>query len=199
MTKVVNKAKGGRKRTSGSLKIKSFNEIERHWGDVPVVDATQELRVFIQPEDVASATRKDPGACVFANACKRQFAATKVLFLKEVAYVELPTRTGERRVERFRMTPAMRGLVENFDRGKPVDGVAGFELKPMKPSETFVGKADRRRRQREHHRAALLDGTRTPVRGKQGQGAYSKPVIVVDLEVRDGRGRVRFKRTAGRS
>ena len=182
-----------RKRLSGSSNIKSYTEIKRLWGDVEVVDATQVLRVFVHPEDVEAATAKDPGACVFAQACRRQFQATNVLFLKSVAYVELPQPDGVRRAERFQMSPQMRDLVENFDRGKPVPGLAGFELLPPRPSYTLDAKLNRTRRSRT--RSALVLGSSVQSRGRQGKGAYSKPPIVVDLEVRDGRGRVQFKRT----
>ena len=182
------------KRTASCRKTKSYDEIKRHWGDIEVVDAEKDLRVFIQPEDVSSATAKDPGCCVFAQACKRQFAATKVLFWRSVAYVELPGRDGRRRVERFSLSRDMRDLIENFDKGNPVANVAGFELKKPVPSETFEGKARRNKSQGERRKKALLKGTRmTPKRGIQGEGKYSKPAIVIDLQVRNGKGQVHFK------
>lgn len=104
-------------RTSSCRKTKSYDEIKRHWGDVEVIDAEKDLRVFIQPQDLRSAKAKDPGCCVFAQACKRQFAASKVLFWRSVAYVELPGPDGRRRVERFYLSSEMRDLIENFDKG----------------------------------------------------------------------------------
>jgi hypothetical protein len=182
------------KRTSYCRKTKSYDEIKRHWGDIEVVDAAKDLRVFVQPEDVRSASAKDPGCCVFAQACKRQFAATKVLFWRSVAYVELPGPDGNRRVERFQLSPEMRDLIENFDKGNPVAELAGFELKKPRPSETFDGKSRRNSVQRARRKTALLKGSRaTPKRGAQGDGKYSKPSVVVDLEVRNGSGRVHFK------
>jgi hypothetical protein len=181
-------------RKSSSNKHKSFEHIKHYWGDVEVVDAKKDLRVFIQPEDVRSATAKDPGCCVFAQACKRQFAATKVLFWRSVAYVELPGPDGKRRVERFSLSPDMRELIENFDRGNRVAEVAGFELKKPRPSESFEGKAERMKRYSTERKEALLSGASVrPKKGKQGEGAYSKPAVVVDLEVRNGSGRVHFR------
>ena len=180
-------------RNSSLSKTKSFEEIKRHWGDVEVVDARKDLRVFIQPSDVKSASPKDPGCCVFAQACKRQFAATKVLFWRSVAYVELPGPDGTRRVERFGLSPEMRDLIENFDRGNSISTLAGFELKALRPSERFEEKAKRMKRYAGSHKKALLKGTASRSKnGIQGQGAYSKPAVVVDLEVRNGSGRVRF-------
>ena len=174
---------------------KSLKEIKRVWGDVEVVDAPKDLRVFIQPQDVKKATKKDPGCCVFAQACKRQFDATKVLFWRSVAYVELPGPGGKRRVERFILSSDMRDLIENFDKGNEVATLAGFELKAPGPSRTFEGNAARHRKYAEMKRKALIKGVRKgEKRGNQGDGRYSKPSIVVDLEVRHGTGRVQFKK-----
>jgi hypothetical protein len=191
-----------KKQKSMSRNTKSFEEIKRHWGDLEVIDARKDLRVFIQPEDVRSATAKDPGCCVFAQACKRQFSASKVLFWRSVAYVELPGPDGKRRVERFILSPEMRDLIENFDKGNTVADVAGFELKKPRPSHTLAGKIQKNRAWQEKRRKALLKGTALGSRraipgakkGDQGEGKYSKPALVIDLEVRDGKGRVQFKK-----
>ena len=167
-------------------------EIKRHWGNIEVIDSVRDLRVFIQPQDIASATEKDPGCCVFAQACKRQFAATKVLFWRSVAYVELPGQDGIRRVERFQISPQMRGLIEAFDRGLPVVPEAGFELKRVRDSERFEYREQKKKASKAR---ALLKGTSSGKRkGDQGKGAFSKPALVIDLEVRNGSGRVQFKK-----
>jgi hypothetical protein len=89
----------------------------------------------------------------------------------------------------------MRDLIENFDKGNKVADVAGFELKRPRPTETLEGKLKKNRAWKERNRKALLNGTARCKRGAQGKGKYSKPAIVVDLEVRDGKGRVQFKNT----
>jgi len=171
---------------------KAHEAIKRHLGDLEVVDAPSDLRVFVQPEDVKSATAKDPGCCVFAQACKRQFAATKVIFWRAIAYVDIPGPDGKRRVERFLLSPQMRDLIENFDRGNEVVSSAGFNLKAPSPGRTLAGQSEYKKRAK---KAALIKGTSTAQkRGSQGKGAYSKPAIVVDLEVRNGSGRVHFKK-----
>lgn len=177
----------------GQFNSPANQAIRRLWGDVEVVDADQNLRVFIQPEDVKGAVAKDPGACVFARACMRQFKASKVMFFKSVAYVELPGPKGKRRVERFMMSPQMRDLVENFDRGNPVPEVCGFELAKPRPSKTLEGE---RRRNRKHGRNALISGAvqSSPTATGRGKGAYERPPLVVDLSVRNGSGRVHFRK-----
>jgi hypothetical protein len=183
-----------KKKASLRPNTKAYDEIKRHLGDLEVIDAPKDRRVFSQPEDVKTATTKDPGCCVFAQACKRQFAATKVIFWRAVAYVDIPGPDGTRRVERFRLSPQMRDLIENFDRGNKVAESAGFELKAPPPSQTLAGQAEYKKRKK---KTALIKGTSTAQkRGIQGHGAYSKPAIVVDLEVRNGSGRVHFKKAA---
>jgi hypothetical protein len=184
-----------RNRGLSQKSIKSYEEIKRIWGDVEVVDAKNDLRVFIQQEDVNSATQKDPGCCVFAQACKRQFSATKVLFWKTVAYVELPGKDGRPRVERFFLSSEMRELIENFDKGKPIASMAGFELKKPCLSKTFEGARRCFKKANTKKRKALLNGIKLFSRnGEQGIGAYSKPAMVIDLEVRNGTGRVHFNK-----
>jgi hypothetical protein len=167
-------------------------EIQRLWGNVPVYDATKELRVFIRPDDLATAVRKDPGACVFAQACKRLFSTTKVLFYKTVAYIELPGEDGEKRVERFSMAPGMRALVESFDRGEGIIPEAGFVLKPPKRSEKLEYERNKSATSRESAKRRKLLGTMRPRNGNQGKGRYELPSIAVDLSVRSGIGAVHF-------
>jgi hypothetical protein len=188
-----------KKITSSSNNQKSFTEIRRVWGEIEVVDSDKDLRVFIRPEDVSSATPKDPGCCVFAQACKRQFAATKVLFWRSVAYVELPGPDGTPRVERFSLSPQMRNLIENFDKGNPIPNVAGFELKKPIKSETLSHKSKKQQEFQQKRKAALLKGSYVK-KGKQGEGAnHNAPAVLVDLRVRLGSGRVSFRKETTKS
>jgi hypothetical protein len=179
-------------RTKGDLASK---EIQRIWGDVPVVDAKKDLRVVVQPCDVGDAKVKDPGHCVFARACRRSFGSTKVLFFRQVAYVELPCNDGTKRVERFLLTHAMRELIATFDRGQPVLPEGGFELKAPNPSHTLAGmKADKVRR-KATVREAMLRGESSPVDSRMGVGSGKKRYshkYELDLEVRSGSGQVHF-------
>src|SRR5262245_4299980 len=93
-------------------------EIKRLWCNIEVVDADVNTSVFVRPEDVTNAIEKDPGACVFANACKRTFDSEKVLFFRSIAYVEMPNEDGRRLVRRFLLTAGTRALIEAFDRGE---------------------------------------------------------------------------------
>jgi hypothetical protein len=159
------------------------NHIKRLWGGLPVIDGEHDLRVFINQSDLDNAVRKDPGACVFAAACKRIFGSSKVLFFKSVAYVDLPDGNGARRVERFEMPDKMRELIEAFDRGEMTIPEAGFLLKVPKASFTLEYRRNISRKTRK--RAALLKGTASYPR------KVSRPILI-DMSVRNGTGMTHF-------
>ncbi len=166
-------------------------EITRLWGDVPVVDAKKDLRVFITPSDVESATRKDPGACVFAKACSRSFGCKRVLIYRATAYVELPSENGALKVERFTLTPAMRSLVEAFDKGEIVIPAAGFVLRAPSKSQTLDGI------RKNWHRNGLKNRARKRATRRQllGESAKSEKAYCADPIhgiVRNGTGAVHF-------
>lgn len=182
------------KATNTPARSKHKDEAQQHivrlWGDVEVVDATKDLRVFIRPEDVASATRKDPGCCVFAQACKRTFDASKILFFRSVAYVELPNEDGRRRVERFFLNKGMRELIESFDRGEPVIPEAGFVLKAVPRMRKLE---NRRKYKKELDRRRLRgEAVGGEKRGRQGEGKYAESPLIIDMAVRSGTGAVHF-------
>jgi hypothetical protein len=166
-------------------KDKAAQEIKRVWGDVQVVDAEKDLRVLILPEDVDHAIRHDE-----AQACRRTFGASKVLFWRSVAYVELPKEDGVTRVERFIMPSSMRSLVEAFDRGQDVIPKAGFILKaPTAGRRLDYGV--RKEYLRRHRQRQKLEG-KAERRGNQGVGRYRDKPLTVDLAVRNGTGAVHF-------
>ncbi len=165
---------------------KALVEIQRLWGDAPVVDATKDLRVFILPDDAEGAVRRDPGCCVFARACQRSFGSTKVLFFRSVAYVELPDDEGNVRVERFNMTPKMRSLVEAFDRGEGIVPRAGFLLKRPSKAKRLDVERDRNRERMQRQRTM---GTPNKSGIGKGKGKYRGQAVAADMTVRNGSGR----------
>jgi hypothetical protein len=172
-------------------------EINRIWGDTPVVDAENDLRVIIQPCDVAKATPKDPSCCVFAQACKRAMGSKKVLFLRTVAYVELPNESGDIRVERFFLPPEMKSLIADFDKGKEVLPKAGFMMIAPKPSQKLdkmrAVTAKHRELAKKEKKEALIVGKSLKPKPKRNGGKTPKSAASsVDLEVRRGTGMVHF-------
>lgn len=183
---------------------KAAREINRLWGDVPVVDATNDLRVFMCEDDIKGAMQKDPAHCVFARACQRSFGSSKVLFFRSVAYVELPKEDGSIRVERFQMGDSMRSMIEAFDRGEKIIPQAGFLLKAPRPSDRLDAVAAHSKSCRKRKKARLLgekvedsDESAERIQKEEegigrGKGRYRDKPLVIDLAVRNGTGSVHF-------
>lgn len=107
-----------------------IKRIEEQFGGLPVIEAKDPLRLQPIKSDVIGAVTKDPCNCVFARCAIRQFGATRVFFWKSVAYVDLVGKDGIRRIERFIIKPAVRELIEKFDRGEPIEEGRAFILSP---------------------------------------------------------------------
>ena len=168
---------------------KMENIVKSVWGRKIIVDAKENLRVFILPEDLENATRKDPACCIFAQACKRSFHATKVLFFRTVAYVELPFQDGETRIERFILPKPMRDLIADFDKGRTDIPSAGFLLKSPTVAQSLDAERTRSKEQRE--RDQLL-GKRRMKKGNGGNRSNPDPKEFA-FQVRNGTGAVHFK------
>jgi len=172
----------------------NFNkrELLRFFGNLPIVEAENELRIQPNKKDIKSAVRGDSSNCVFSRACQRLFGAKAVFFYRKVAYVDLLSAQGNRQLERFIVPAAGERFIRDFDTGKNISA-AGFILYPAKPSQTL----DRNRETGRKHQAkkkllrrqASLNGE-TIVTGAlrpKRKGTVSK----ID-GYRDGRGMVHF-------
>lgn len=172
---------------------KAAAEIKRLWGDMEVIDAKQDLRVFVKPCDIAGAKEKDPSGCVLARSCKRLFDSSKILIFRTVAYVDLPGKDGVRHVERFIIDYGMRDLIVNFDTGKPLLPEGGFLLKKPRPCQTFESVKAARMENRRKAREQLV-GEVVPRTDNMGRGRYRDEHIEIDMEVRSGTGAVHFSK-----
>jgi hypothetical protein len=158
---------------------------ERYFEGLPVVDAKDNLRVFVTAADIRKAKPQDPEHCVYAEACRRLFGATKIVFLRTKAYVDLPDETGRRFVNRFEIGRDVREKIIHFDQtGEGAEG--GFLLSRPAPSQKLDA-------QREYGRNWRNDTERQ----SKGQRAQMSGVRVVSATlhgVRDGRGMVQFRK-----
>jgi len=162
--------------------------LEREWGGIPVVDAQENLRLFVSKEDIESATRKDASCCALANCCKRSIGYQGVFFYKTRAYVHVPT---SNQVQRFCLSHAAKAFVAAFDKGEIVPAQEVVLEKPT-DSETLNSMYSRNRWQRDKakglkHMAKhdnALRGT-TPQKPRK-----VKPVA--NNVVRSGTGKVSF-------
>jgi hypothetical protein len=107
--------------------------LRRFFGDLPVIDADESLRVITNDDDVRNAVRKDPRKCVFAQACRRLFGATTVLVFRSIAYVDLPDENNKRAVNRFTVSPNVRERLEAWD-AKGVAYPGGYLFKAPQQS-----------------------------------------------------------------
>lgn len=169
--------------------------IERFWKGLPVEDAKTPLRVIVKPADIETAQRKDPEHCVFANACKRLFDSSAVVFLRSYAYVDLPNEKGERIVNRFRLERDARAYIKHFDK-TGLAGPGGFLLSAPPPSQTLEAgrQYSKARRQRIINGQHKANGTYEKAARKRAK-ARKHPVHIDELLVRDGMGMVSFRKS----
>lgn len=122
-------AKGLEKNPADHIKIE--------FGHLELVDATEPLRLQPLPCDIEGAVRKDPMRCMFTKCTSRMYGATKVIFWKSSAYIDLVGPDGIRRVYRYVVSHAMVKLMKAFDRGQPFDEGRAFILLPPSPSKSL--------------------------------------------------------------
>lgn len=156
-------------------------EVGRFFRGLPVVEATEPLRIVVNKSDIKSGKRLDPNNCVFAQACKRLFNSHAVLFLRRTAYVELPDSKGIRQVHRFMISKETADKIHHFDKTGEADE-GGFILNPPPISRTIEAhKTYTKRYNRE-----IATGKRTPQRGVRRKSRFIKTME----GVRDGRGKL---------
>jgi len=159
---------------------------ERYFGGLPVIDATESLRIFVNREDIETASPKDPEACVYAQACRRLYGSNTVVFLRTKAYIDLPDEKGNRAVHRFDLGAKVRAQIRLFDQtGEASPG--GFLLSAPSPTQTL----DYQREYTKIKRARKALGI-TPKRRAAISG-YTTIHGKLD-EVRNGRGMVHFRK-----
>lgn len=136
-------------------------KLRDEFGDLPVVDGCIPVRLQPMPCDVAGAVQKDPTNCVYARAARRQYGATKVIFWKTCAYIDLVGRDGVRRVERFIIAKDMLELIEKFDRGEPFEEGHAFQLLIPGPNHTIKVRREYNRKRQKKPVTRILVKART--------------------------------------
>lgn len=170
---------------------------KRMWGDTPVVDATQDLRIVLQPCDLEGAKTKDEQQCVFAKACRRSFGASKAMIWKSVAYVEMPMANGNKRVERYLLSKDVRKKIETFDRHGTMLPAGGFTLKAVPFKKTLEQQSKYLKAHREERKRHMsLFGTAPEVVTRGEIAKSRKTVRKIDFSVRRGTGKTNW--TQGR-
>jgi len=119
---------------------RSLSVLRRRWGDFDVVDATHDLLLFVQKDDIENAKRKAPGECALAKCAMRLIGSARAAFFRNTAYVEHPDTSGRRKVYRYQYPKLTRKFVADFDLGKSVPENLQIRLMPPTPSEKLESK-----------------------------------------------------------
>jgi len=93
------------------------NAVFQNFGNMPVIDGTDPLRLQPTPEDANGAICKSPTECVLARCARRMYGSTAVVFLKTSCYVDMLDADDVRRVHRWPVPPHVCTQLKNFDRG----------------------------------------------------------------------------------
>lgn len=157
-------------------------QVLKYFRGLPVIEATEPLRIVMNRDDIKKGKRLDPNNCAFAQACRRLFNSHAVLFLRRTAYVELPDAEGIRKVHRFCISSSVANAIAQFDKtGEAPEG--GFLLKAPPPSRLM----NTHRAYSDKYRAEIASGKRVPLaRQRKRPTRYLKTME----GVRDGRGKL---------
>lgn len=174
----------GKTQKRGSRPKREKEAMDRFFRGLPVEEATSSLLIVANNNDANGAERGDPANCALAQACKRLFNSTAVLFFRRIAYIDIPNAKGERVVQRFQVPRLTRDAVVRFDlTGEFPPG--GFKLNPPNPSETLAGQLEGQKRR---HQAALRGERIVASNGRSS--TRSDPLTLEG--VRSGKGMVQF-------
>lgn len=183
------------KRNGTGRSREQLDALDRFFHDMPVIDARGHLRLFVTQEDIAEARRRDPEHCVFANACRRLFGSSAILFFRTIAYVDLPDENNVRSVERFYMTPRTQKRIAEFDK----TGVAppgGFLLNKPSTSRTLEKSLTFSRGYRQRERGAAMAASKEKRAATlKGVAKRRMTLAATATDIRSGNGMVHFNKT----
>lgn len=97
---------------------------------LPVIDATEPLALTVGPRDIKGASRKEPGQCAIARACRRQLHVHEVRIHLSRTYL----RTNSNNWVRYVTPKSARDEIIAFDRGGEFEPVQ-LTLSPVWKSE----------------------------------------------------------------
>jgi len=94
-------------------------------------DAKEALMLVVKPIDVASASKKDPTCCGFAQACKRTKKADAAWFFRSTAWLQKG-----KKLLRYLLPESMTREIISFDRNHTMEP-GTYRLAPPPPSQTL--------------------------------------------------------------
>lgn len=170
------------------------NQITRRFGDLPIVDAKNDMRLVILHDDISKAKRQDFENCVFARACKRQYDSKKVLLMRTIAYISIPNEEGEQRVERFIISTKGRELIKKYDKGEKIEPGTSFVFKAPSPSMTLEAKR-KKSIEAYHNRDKKSEEGEISDENSSKEKTSRKKEVMGSVNVRNGTGLVQMKRS----
>lgn len=199
------------KNWSGGRLKEIKEQISREFEGLPVVDAENDIRLIINSEDIEKSknNQKDFEHCVFAESCRRLYDSKKVLFMRKVAYMEMPNEDGEHRVERFMISDKAQKVIADFDKGNSPEPGTAFVFKAPSEVETLEYNRKRQKefwqRRKQEKKEAKMNGTiseksetdsKNSVNGGRGLNKTISDPSKDTVDVRSGRGLIQMKRAA---
>lgn len=169
-----------------------IDALKRVFQGMEVIDSTFNLPLNVKDEDWNGARPNNVEDCVFARTSTRMFDGGAMVFLRTVAYVDLPCEDGVRRVHRFIISTKMRTQILALDdsarTGIPPEVVLGtFNLLAPSPSNTMDKRLGYRKKSRqkdpkarekqkryERNRKALIKSKARKVKTKSNAGVPVK-------------------------
>ena len=101
----------------------------------PVMDANDPIDIYVSPQDIKEATRKDAGCCALAKAMQRSFGAISMKVMSSRAEFLMPSEDGSlKQWTRFTFSPRTKKFIKDFDAGIPVSP-GRYKMQAPRPSE----------------------------------------------------------------
>jgi|SRR5215471_2956169 len=143
------------------LRNPTQKHLRKVFGDLPVVDATSDLKLFPQQSDFASGVPLDPHRCGFARCGRRQVGATAALVFFYTSYFDHVGEDGVQRIYRYSNGTRVRSIARKFDRrgASAVNTDRAFIFHPPSHSNTLRRQRAKGRRLRRSPRGKLLINT----------------------------------------
>ena len=140
--------------TKNKHHIENSKEIKRFFNGLEVIEAKEDLSVFVTQEDIDTSIRGDEHNCVIAKCLQRLGCKIGVAIWRTIGYVDLPYgKNGEQKIVRFKFGKKLKKQIAKYDQtGEFKPGI--YKLNSIKKTETLKKKIEYGRK----HLEALRNG-----------------------------------------
>lgn len=142
--------------------VAPFTGVDGKPAEFPVIDAPEGLDIYVSPQDIREATRKDAGCCALAKAFQRAFGAISMKVMSSRCEILMPSDDGSiKEWSRFTFSERTRKFIADFDAGTPVQP-GRYKMQAPRPSERLNNENKAKRSKKAAARKKA--GTSTPNR-----------------------------------